>query len=94
MYTNADSFLNKIDELKNVISIREKRPLIIAVTEVKPKNWRYAIALAEVKLDEGYESFYCNLDNKEGRGVLLYVDKRLSPSPWRNQYIDEFQESV
>jgi len=36
-YTNADSLLNKVDELKLLIASCINRPDIIAVTEVKPK---------------------------------------------------------
>ena len=44
LYTNADSLLNKRDELKALIDIHN--PGIIGIVEVKPKNLRYEIQSA------------------------------------------------
>lgn len=71
-YTNADSILNKIDELKNRISLSSQPPDIIAVTEIKPKNSRYPLSEAEIQLN-GYVTHHRNTSNKEGRGICVYV---------------------
>ena len=38
IYTNADSLPKKIQELKSYITLSEKVPDIIALTEIKTKN--------------------------------------------------------
>ncbi len=63
LYTNADSLTNKLDELKGLV--KDTQPDLIGITEVKPKNNRYNIGPAELKLD-GYVIFH-NLE-QEGRG--------------------------
>ena len=72
MYTNADSLLNKRDELHALIDIH--KPLIIGIVEVKPKNLRYDVQECEIGL-KGYHIFH-NL-NSVGRGVSLYVAETL-----------------
>ena len=45
LYTNADSLSNKINELKLLIRSLEKKPGIIAITEVKHKNkWNTTVS--------------------------------------------------
>jgi phage-related protein len=51
MYTNADQLKNKLTELKLCTSNGELSPKIIAITEVKPKNNRYAIQPSEFTLN-------------------------------------------
>ncbi len=69
-YTNADCLCNKHDEL--LILLSRNSPAIIGITEVKPKNCRYPVDRALLKVD-GYELF----DNlgSDGRGICLYVHK-------------------
>jgi hypothetical protein len=69
---NADSLLNKRDELK--ARIEGSKPSIIAITEVTPKNSRYAVQEEELKID-GYECF--PELSPEGRGVVIYTRKDL-----------------
>ena len=66
MYTNADSLMNKLSELK----VTQSQPMIIGITEVKPKKCRFNIVPCELQL-EGYELF-SNLE-KDGRGICLYI---------------------
>ena len=49
IYTNADQFRNKLNELK--VRIRDNLPKIIGITEVKPKNSQYKLNPAEFSLD-------------------------------------------
>ena len=53
MFTNADTFTQtKLQELK--LRIEDTSLLIIAVSEVKPKNFNRDIQLSEFNID-GYE---------------------------------------
>ena len=72
IYTNVDSFLNKREELKTRIHIES--PQIIGLTELKPKNARFCLQPAELKID-GYDCFH-NISG-EGRGVALYIKNDL-----------------
>ena len=47
MYTNADSLLNKMDELRR--DIQAKDPDIIAITEVEPKKFRFPVTKGQNK---------------------------------------------
>ena len=46
LYTNADSLVNKIEELKRLAA--NTQPKVIAICEAKPKNSRYNITEAEI----------------------------------------------
>ena len=74
IYTNADSLSNKFDEFKNRIKIDQ--PHIIAVTEAKPKHFRYKIFKAEYSL-ENYEMYVKNIDNDSGRGIIVYIHRSI-----------------
>ena len=54
--TNADSFPNKLDELKARIQYCEGSMDIIGITEINPKNCRYYPGKAELQID-GYDLF-------------------------------------
>ena len=51
-------------------------PLIIGITEVKPKNNRYPVQEAEYQL-EGYNLWQVNIENQIGRGIIIYTHKSL-----------------
>ena len=76
MYTNADTLLNKMNELKDRIA--EQDPTIIAVTEVLPKNGGESILKTEYSL-KGYDMFVTpNIENRNeksgtNRGVIIFV---------------------
>ena len=53
IYTNADNLLNKITELKLLISSMQTTPHIIAVTETKPKYVRNPLIKSEFNIN-GY----------------------------------------
>ena len=69
MYTNADSLLNKREELANLINSFESRPHLIAITEVKSKN-KFEVNVSEFYL-EGYVMVANNFE-KNSRGILVY----------------------
>jgi len=69
-YTNADCLLNKLDELKVIITLQD--PDIIIVTEAFPKTINPTnIHCNEYKLSE-YNCFSGNI-TESSRGVLIYV---------------------
>jgi hypothetical protein len=87
MYTNADSLLNKRNELEAMVEIH--KPAIIGIVEVKPKNYRFSVQECEVSLP-GYELFH-NLD-QDGRGICLHIQGDLKPAP--SAIKSDFQEAV
>ena len=87
MYTNADSLLNKRDELLAAIAKEEYD--IISISEIKPKTHK-DVNLTEYQLP-GYEMFL-NKDIK--RGVALYVKKDINPQEVSTLNDHNFQESI
>ena len=65
IYTNADSLINKRTELE--ARVAKLHPMIIAVTEIKPKNARFNIEEVELSL-KGHELF-TKLDG-HSRGIV------------------------
>ena len=74
MYTNADGFINKLDEFKT--RFMSEKPDIIMITEVLPKNSRFDIMKSEISLD-GYDIFPENFPLKNSRGVVIYTRSEL-----------------
>jgi len=68
MYTNADSLLNKMTELHGIVNCQDKKPHIIAITEVKPKTPSVQSLPSEYK-SEGYNFF----TREQSRGIIVYV---------------------
>ena len=87
IYLNADSLLNKRDELKAVVSQTE--PDIIAITEVLPKNTRTPVQPSELRL-EGYNLFW---NSNPRRGVCIYSKSSLKCDEV-DINVDGAQESV
>ena len=89
LYTNADQLTSqKLSELKYKILLH--KPMIVAVCEVKPKN-KTAKSTVEYNIP-GYTMRHTNLDNEDGRGVVIYTKCELNPSI--SQIKSQFQESV
>ncbi len=89
VYTNADCLPNKHNDL--LLHVSQARPLIIGVTEIKPKNARYPVERSIIAIKD-YELFD-NLDT-EGRGVGIYVHNSLSAVRLSGPVFDAFSESV
>ena len=70
MLVNADQLRNKQNEFEQ--RIKELKPHIIAINEVKPKNPKCTLTIPEFYL-EGYTLFSKNIENNEGRGIIIYV---------------------
>ena len=84
LYTNADQFLNKRDELQMFITGNE--PDIILISEVLPKSHCNSVSSSRLSLN-GYNMFF-NFDpdgcrpNTNIRGVGIYISKRISVSEY------------
>ena len=78
MYFNADSLLNKINELK--VMIGEQNPLVIGVTEVIPKNCKVQTQETELVIEKFkcFENFNC-----AKRGVCIYTHESLGATECR-----------
>ena len=79
MFANADQMTSsKKDELS--VRIQKYKPLIVAITEVKPKNTTKDRTLMDYEL-ENYSLHPVNLDNADtGRGVAVYIHESLEKS--------------
>ena len=70
MYTNVDQFHRKFPEF--LIRVADERPMIIGITEVKPKNSSETLFSAEFAIDHIGEydlPSHRNISNKIGRGI-------------------------
>ena len=74
LYTNADCLINKMPELK--LHVKNSKPKIIGITEVKPKHFRYNLQNCELAI-ENYEMFSSNISNNIGRGASLYIHESI-----------------
>ena len=91
MYTNANSIVGKIDELRQRISSTNYD--IIAITESWAKD---DVSDAELKID-GYLMYRKDkvVDSRvKGGGVLLYVNEKLRSHALHHLADDKFQDSV
>ena len=86
LYTNADTYLNKKEELN--LRISQENPDIIAMVEILPKNKSSNISECELQID-GYNMF---LNNDPKRGCVIHVDKNLVSAT--NQLEHHFDEVV
>jgi len=89
-YTNADSLINKLDELKARVDLFH--PDIICVTEVFPKNCLFDVALSELHID-GYDCF-CSEFGVHNRGVCIYVRSILHAQKHQQFNDVEFHECL
>jgi len=91
MYTNANSIVGKMDELRQKVS--NHRYDVIAITE----SWASAdISDAELKID-GYLMYRkdkADDSRTKGGGVLLYVTEELRSHPLPNISSAEFQDTA
>ena len=90
LFTNADQFTHaKKDELKERI-ITEK-PMLIAVSEVKPKNGR-EMSVIDYSIDD-YTINPVNLDKTTGRGIIVYTHNSLDKSAIQVKVSNSFEEA-
>ena len=90
LYTNARSIVNKMDELRAIVTI--KNPDIVAITE----TWTNDIVNDEHLQLRGYEIIERKdrNDTERGRGggILIYAKQKLNV--WRGETISEFNQKV
>lgn len=68
--------------------------MIIGITEVKPKNYVYGMNPNEFNLDSigDYDLFPLNIDNRIGRGMILYIHQTLKA---KEVYMEtEYNENI
>lgn len=88
LYANIDSLLNKREELKTLILVKD--PDIIILTEILPKNCGL-LSLSEFEID-GFELFTPSIIH--GRGVAIYCKIVLSVNIVDTITCEDFQESI
>ena len=89
-YTNSDSLLNKLEELKCRIS--ESNPDIVCITEIFPKHCVVEVSVANLQIS-GYNC-YCSNFSHSDHGICLYVKDNLIVSELRDLGTINFQESL
>lgn len=77
LYTNCDSLSNKFEELEMAVKINN--PTAIILTEVTPKNARYALQKSEIEL-QGYQLYVNDFSKKGNRGIAIYVKNSIYAS--------------
>ena len=78
IFTNSDQLTPSIiDELKT--RINQEKPLIIAVSEIKPKNASKKRVLQDYEIPN-YTLHHVNLDTEVGRGLAIYSHSSLANS--------------
>ena len=89
MYFNADSLVNKMDELKLLLD--EHTPMVVGITDLTPNNYRTEIQQAELSMD-GYQCL-SNLQRAK-RGVCIYTHESLGCIECRAMADEDSEESV
>ena len=91
MYTNVDnSVLSKIEELLERIS--RNNPDVVSLVEVKPKHG--AIPAKENLQIPGYDLFTNDFENKDTRGVIIYVKSSLKATQVENIDTAKFDDCL
>lgn len=88
LYSNVDTMLNKKNEI--TANIDQYHPDIIAFTEINAKNQKYVPLDSEYEI-LGYDMF---LKREKGRGIALYLNKRLNAYECSDLNISLFEECL
>ena len=72
IYTNADTFLNKRDELGGLLQTLTIKPTVIIITEVNPKLHCEGLQESEFSLI-GYNIYSVNIPMLGRSGVIIYI---------------------
>ena len=76
MYTNADCFNNKTNDLEILLQTLVHKPDVIVITEINPK--KMVVSLQEGKFSMcGYNMFTLNIGKNNCRGIIIYVKVNL-----------------
>ena len=87
IYTNIDTFLNKRDEVLNLV--QHRKPDVICLVEILPKSSAYIFNMCEFSI----QGYHCYIADTMKRGVAIYVKEDLGS----NSSIlstDNYEESV
>ena len=91
LFTNADQLnQGKMSELKQRI-ITEK-PMVVAISEVKPKNSSKKLTRQDYVIP-GYTLHPRNLDSETGRGIAVYTHETIDKSVIQIQLESTFEEA-
>ena len=90
-YTNADTLLNKLNELRLIIeaSCRD----VVVMTEILPKNYRFRLSKSVFYL-EGYQLFWNSDFYEASRDISIYVRSYLSTTTDTNLTCGGYPESL
>ena len=92
MYTNADQLTKKKkQELIEVVT--KTRPHIIAICEVKPKNWKNERLIQDYAIQGYSEPHQTNALNRVGRGIIILTHESIKDLVVDVQIASEFQEA-
>ena len=76
VYTNADSVVNKMDELRSRVTNLD--PHIIDITETKPRHAHFNLSLPALQI-KGYKIFHNSLDIRDDTcGCALFVKSNIN----------------
>ena len=90
LFTNADQLTSsKMAELQ--AKVKEEKPLIIAVSEVKPKNPKKEYTIEDFAIS-GYSLHSINLGKDFGRGIVVYTHNSLDKSITQISMDQPFEE--
>lgn len=79
MYTNADSILNKREELMTLVDLHDSD--IIVITETLPKNREHMdIQILELGIN-GFNLYTNDTDFHTRRGVVIYIRMQMNSAP-------------
>ena len=91
IYSNVDTLLNKRTELHYLHE--HDQPDIVSLTEMLPKNVKFAVQLAELQVD-GYNCFSNICDGNIHIGVVVYVKKHLCAQQFTQSESKKRQDSA
>jgi len=88
-YTNANSLVHKIDELRQLVTLHNYN--IISVAE----TWATAeIKDSELLIEEGFSMYGVDRSVTRGGGVVLYIKENLRSSIDNKLMLENFEDSV
>jgi len=89
LYTNADCFTNKINDLSLLLGTLSYKPSVIVITEVNSKVFSNNLLESEYNLS-GFSMYCVNISVINKRGIIVYVDSALSSCSL--DVVEEFSE--
>ena len=91
IYTNADCFTNKKNDLIMLLDSLKCKPSVIVITEVNSKC-SYNNCLENEFNIPGYNLFSVNVSMAKNRGIIVYVDSHLGSN--QIDIVEHFSENI